>query len=94
MFDQRGIVRGYVKYENEVRTGRNIGQLVHRALQIAHSDPPGPVYLVGPREVMEEEVPPVAARSARGAPSRPPALPPTACACSPTRSPARAARWS
>src|SRR4029077_1696633 len=36
VFDQRGLVRGYVKYENEIRTGRNIGQLVHRALQIAH----------------------------------------------------------
>jgi acetolactate synthase-1/2/3 large subunit len=28
---------------------------VHRALQIAHSDPKGPVYLVGAREVMEAE---------------------------------------
>jgi acetolactate synthase-1/2/3 large subunit len=59
-FDQRGLVRGYVKYENEIRTGRNVGQIVRRALQIAHSDPPGPVYLVGPREVMEAEVPPAA----------------------------------
>jgi len=56
--DQRGIVRGYVKYDNEVRTGRHLGQLVHRALQLAHSDPPGPVYLVGAREVLEETVPP------------------------------------
>src|SRR5262249_47007352 len=35
VFDQRGIVRNYVKYENEIRTGRNIAQIVHRALQIA-----------------------------------------------------------
>ena len=48
--DQRGIVRGYVKYDNEVRTGRNIAQIVHRALQIAHSDPKGPVYLVAARD--------------------------------------------
>ena len=59
VLDQRGIVRGYVKYENEIRTGRNIKQIVHRALQFAHSDPKGPVYLTAAREVLEEEVPPV-----------------------------------
>ncbi len=59
VFDQRGIVRGYVKYDNEIRTGRNIKQMVHRALQFAHSDPRGPVYLMAAREVLEEEVPPV-----------------------------------
>ncbi|HZR54709.1 MAG TPA: thiamine pyrophosphate-requiring protein [Streptosporangiaceae bacterium] len=56
--DQRGILRGYVKYDNEIRTGRNVKQLVHRALQIARSEPCGPVYLVGPREAMEEPVEP------------------------------------
>src|SRR5215510_48361 len=56
--DQRGIVRGYVKYDNEVRTGRNLGQIVHRALQIAHSDPRGPVYLMAAREVLDDTVPP------------------------------------
>jgi acetolactate synthase-1/2/3 large subunit len=59
--DQRGIVRGYVKYENEIRTGRNIQQIVHRAMQFAQSDPKGPVYLTAAREVLEEEVPPMAA---------------------------------
>jgi acetolactate synthase-1/2/3 large subunit len=58
--DQRGILRGYVKYSNEFRSGRNVKQIVHRALQFANSDPKGPVYLVGAREVMEEEVSPVA----------------------------------
>jgi acetolactate synthase-1/2/3 large subunit len=57
VFDQRGIVRPYMKYENELRTGRNIKQMVHRALQFAYSDPKGPAYLMGPREVMEEEIP-------------------------------------
>ena len=56
--DQRGILRGYVKYDNEIRTGRNVKQIVHRALQLARSEPAGPVYLVGPREVMEEQVEP------------------------------------
>ena len=27
--DQRGIVRGYMKYNAEIRTGRNIKQMVH-----------------------------------------------------------------
>ena len=38
--DQRGILRGFVKYDNEIRTGRNVKQLVHRALQIARSERP------------------------------------------------------
>ncbi|HEX2691042.1 MAG TPA: thiamine pyrophosphate-requiring protein [Kofleriaceae bacterium] len=74
--DQRGIVRGYVKYDNEIRTGRNIGQLVHRAIQIAQSDPRGPVYLVGPREVMEEVVPSVETSAMNVAPVAPQALAP------------------
>ena len=65
MPDQRGILRGYVKYDNEIRTGRNVKQLVHRALQIARSEPAGPVYLVGPREVMEEQVEPYTVDPAR-----------------------------
>jgi acetolactate synthase-1/2/3 large subunit len=74
--DQRGLVRGYVKYENEVRTGRNIGQLVHRAIQIAQSDPHGPVYLVAPREVLEQEVPPAPIAPAEWTAVAPQALPP------------------
>src|SRR5699024_4678120 len=53
--DQRGIMSGYAKYDNEIRTGKNVKQLTHRALQIAKSEPQGPVYLMGPREAMEEE---------------------------------------
>ena len=56
--DQRGILRNYVKYDNEIRTGRNVKHLVYRALQIARSEPAGPVYLTAPREVMEEPVEP------------------------------------
>jgi acetolactate synthase-1/2/3 large subunit len=54
VMDQRGIVRGYTKYDNEIRSGKNVKQLVHRALQIAQTNPKGPVYLMGTREVMEE----------------------------------------
>ena len=55
--DQRGIVRGYMRYDNELRSGANVRQIVFRAMQFAHSDPKGPVYLVGPREVMESDAP-------------------------------------
>jgi len=73
--DQRGIIRGYMRYDNEIRTGRNIKQLVHRALQFACSDPKGPVYLMGPREVMEEAIAPVAIDCAAWKPIEPSALP-------------------
>jgi acetolactate synthase I/II/III large subunit len=72
--DQRGILRNYVKYDNEIRTGRNVKQLVHRALQIARSEPAGPVYLVSPREVMEEPLQPYAVDPAYFGPVAPVAL--------------------
>ncbi|MEH7255480.1 thiamine pyrophosphate-requiring protein [Neobacillus niacini] len=56
VFDQRGIVRPYVKWDYEVRTGKNVKKIVYRALQLAHSDPKGPVYVTAAREVLEEEV--------------------------------------
>lgn len=72
--DQRGILRNYVKYEAELRTGANIRQMVLRALQFASSDPKGPVYLTGAREVMEEEVKPIKASVSNFAPLQPMAL--------------------
>ena len=72
--DQRGILRGYVKYDNEIRSGRNVKQVVHRALQIARSEPAGPVYLVGPREVMEEPLEPQRSDPAQFGPVAPAAL--------------------
>jgi acetolactate synthase-1/2/3 large subunit len=74
--DQRGIVRGYTKYDNEIRTGRNVDQLVHRALQIAHSEPGGPVYLMAAREVMEEPLEPNTAIPVGYTPVAPAALAP------------------
>ena len=55
--DQRGIVRQYVKYENEIRSPANIKQIVRRALQIAESEPKGPVYLTAAREILEAPAP-------------------------------------
>jgi acetolactate synthase-1/2/3 large subunit len=54
--DQAGIVRQYMKYENELRTAKNVKQSVRRAMQITESDPKGPVYLTAAREVLEEEL--------------------------------------
>ncbi len=72
--DQRGIVRQYMKYDNEFRSPHNVKQIVHRSLQIAHSDPKGPVYLVGAREIMEAEAKRVASDVADWPPIAPVAL--------------------
>ena len=45
-----------MRYDNEIRVGANVKQLVHRALQFAYSDPKGPVYLMAAREVMEQQI--------------------------------------
>jgi acetolactate synthase-1/2/3 large subunit len=55
--DQRGIVRGYMRYEGEVRVAAAMKHLVARAFQFARSDPRGPVYLTGAREIMEAPAP-------------------------------------
>ena len=73
--DQRGIVRGYMKYDNELRTGANVKQIVYRAMQIGHSDPKGPVYIVGAREVMEEAAVSAALDRSRWTPIAPRSLP-------------------
>jgi len=56
--DQQAIVKQYCRYSGEIKTGRNVKQVVGRALQFATSDPAGPVYLCGAREVMEEDLTP------------------------------------
>lgn len=48
----------YCRYVAEIKTGKNVKQMVHRALQFATSDLKGPVYLMGAREVMEEVIEP------------------------------------
>ena len=56
--DQKMIVSQYCRYSAELKVGRNIKQMVNRALSFATSEPRGPVYLCGSREVMEEEIEP------------------------------------
>jgi acetolactate synthase-1/2/3 large subunit len=55
-FDQHGIVRNFVKWDYELRRPEQMGEVVARAFQIADTDPPGPVYLTLPREVLMEPV--------------------------------------
>ena len=55
-FDQHGIVRNFVKWDYELRRPEQMGEVIARALQVAASDPPGPVYLTLPREVLMTEV--------------------------------------
>jgi len=55
-FDQASIVRGYVKWDYELRTNANIHQVVQRAFQVASTEPCGPVYLTLPRELLLEKI--------------------------------------
>lgn len=56
--DQRAIVAQYCRYAAEIKRGRNVKQMVNRALSFAMSEPRGPVYLLGSREAMEEDIEP------------------------------------
>jgi acetolactate synthase I/II/III large subunit len=50
-FDQNGIVRQYTKWDHLLKAYDNPGLTVSRALQVACTEPRGPVYLSIPREV-------------------------------------------
>jgi acetolactate synthase-1/2/3 large subunit len=76
--DQRGLVRGYMRYDHELRTGANVKQVMHRALQLAHSNPTGPVYLTACREVLEQQIEPVSIDTDRWVTTAPVAMPPEA----------------
>ena len=49
--DQNGIVRQYMKWDHRLEYQDNPGLIVSRAVQIAQSEPRGPVYLSLPREI-------------------------------------------
>ena len=55
-FDQGALVREFVKWDYELRTGAQLETVVDRALAVACADPPGPVYLTLPREVLAERM--------------------------------------
>lgn len=53
-FDQAGMVREYVKWDYELRHMAQLESVVDRAMEIAMTEPRGPVYLTLPREVLGE----------------------------------------
>ncbi|KAK5175538.1 uncharacterized protein LTR77_000677 [Saxophila tyrrhenica] len=67
--DQRAIVAQYCRYSAEIKRGRNVKQMVNRALSFATSEPRGPVYLLGSREAMEEDIEPYAINQAHWTPA-------------------------
>lgn len=73
--DQKQIIAQYCRYTGEFKTGRNVKQMVRRALQFATSAPCGPVYLYGAREVMEDELEPYTLNNKEWEPVQPSALP-------------------
>lgn len=72
--DQKQIVAQYCRYVGELKTGRNVKQIVNRALQFATSAPMGPVYLMATREVLEEELDPYSLEQAHWGAVAPSAL--------------------
>ncbi|KAG1826595.1 thiamine pyrophosphate enzyme, N-terminal TPP binding domain-containing protein [Suillus subalutaceus] len=54
--DQPAIVRQYMRFTAQINAPENVPHLVRRALQIATSEPKGPVYLWARREVLEQEI--------------------------------------
>jgi acetolactate synthase I/II/III large subunit len=51
-FDQNGIVRQFTKWDHRLEYQDNPGLIVSRALQVAQTEPCGPVYLSLPREIV------------------------------------------
>lgn len=54
--DQAGSVRNFTKWDYELRRNENVQHVMQRAFQVAASEPPGPVYLMLPREVLMEKM--------------------------------------
>ena len=53
-FDQGNMLREFVKWDYELRAGQPPDTIVDRALDIAMSEPRGPVYLTLPRETLAD----------------------------------------
>lgn len=71
MYDQGGMVRELVKWDYELRSGINVGDVLDRGLSLAQAAPAGPVYLTLPREVLVQKADPAPVYA------QPPAIPAT-----------------
>ncbi len=56
-FDQASVLREYTKWDYELRAGQPVDEVIGRALDIAMTEPRGPVYLTLPREVLADRDP-------------------------------------
>ena len=54
-FDIASIVRPYVKWDYSLPSGVVVKEALSRGAAFMHSDPPGPVYMMLPRETLAEE---------------------------------------
>ncbi len=54
--DQAASVRGFCKWDYELRRNESIHHVVDRAFQVASSQPAGPVYITLPRELLMEDI--------------------------------------
>ena len=62
-FDIGSVVRPYVKWDYTLPTGYVAKEALRRAHTVMQSDPPGPVYMTLPREVLAETIDPARVRS-------------------------------
>lgn len=71
-YDQGGMVREYVKWDHELRDGERVEAVIDRAIEMALTEPCGPVYLALPRDVLAAPAPALEADSTlrRGVPRR------------------------
>ncbi|KAM3078470.1 hypothetical protein ACMFMG_006349 [Clarireedia jacksonii] len=72
--NQKALVCGYCRYVGELHTGSTVKHTVARALHFATSDPKGPVYIAGAREVMAETTEPYSVEASKYVPIGPNAL--------------------
>src|SRR5262245_18486336 len=71
MFDQAGMLREIVKWDDALRHPEQIGDVVARAYQAAMTSPRGPVYLVLPREPLSATVADIELSPPRALPAAP-----------------------
>ena len=55
-FDQAGPMRGFVKWDYEVRSTHSMHHVVQRAFRVAKSEPCGPVYISLPQDWLMEKI--------------------------------------
>ncbi|GAA0922695.1 thiamine pyrophosphate-requiring protein [Pseudonocardia zijingensis] len=71
MFDQAGMLREFVAWDYELRDGAHVTDVVDRAVDVACTEPGGPVYLTLPREVLAAPMPGTGAPPAPARPAPP-----------------------